>query len=204
MKKIFTVVLAASMMLFATNAFAQMSVGAGYVNSQQKYKAGGISATTALNGFYVGGAYNINIAGGFGIAPGLYYEFLTRSDKSFLGTTGDTKEHYITLPVMFNYGISIAPSVALRLYTGPSFAYGLSSKTVDHITSVDYTTDNYDSSGYERFDVLYGGGIALDINDRFRINAGYDFGLIDRDGNADDKDSSVHRNQLHVGVAYLF
>lgn len=73
MKKVFSFILAASMMLIGTAAIAQPSLGIGYLNSTDKVKSGSTTKTTNLSGFYVGGSYNINLAGSFGVAPGLYY-----------------------------------------------------------------------------------------------------------------------------------
>ena len=68
MKRVFSSILAASMMLIGTAAIAQPSLGIGYLNSTDKVKSGSTTKTTNLNGFYVGGSYNINLAGSFGVA----------------------------------------------------------------------------------------------------------------------------------------
>lgn len=58
MKKVFSFILAASMMLIGTAAIAQPSLGIGYLNSTDKVKSGSTTKTTNLSGFYVGGSYN--------------------------------------------------------------------------------------------------------------------------------------------------
>ena len=64
MKKIVTILSAALLLLAGTNAFAQMSVGAGYVNSTNslKFSKNGDASTTAINGFYAGVGYTIPIS----------------------------------------------------------------------------------------------------------------------------------------------
>ncbi len=201
MKKIIATIAAAAIAMMGVSAFAQISVGAGYLNSPEKLKVNSNTSTVNLNGFYVGGAYNIEIYNGIGMAPGLYFSYLGKKDSNeFL--KGDLNETYLTVPVMFNYGLELAPAAKLSFYAGPSFALGLSSKEKIEAAGISKTIDVYDTDdNYQRFDVLLGVGAALDIQDTFRISVGYDWGAIDRNG---DSAGTLHRNQLHAGVAYLF
>lgn len=63
MKKFVFSALSAALMLIGSNAFAQLSVNAGFTNSALKEKATvakeDIKETTKANGFYFGGDYNI-------------------------------------------------------------------------------------------------------------------------------------------------
>ena len=56
MKKVFSILLAASLMLLGTQAFAQMSVNAGYLNSNRTSKD---SKAASANGAYAGVSFNI-------------------------------------------------------------------------------------------------------------------------------------------------
>lgn len=213
MKKILTTLFAASMMLLGTAAIAQPSIGVGFANSTDYYKASGSQHNTSLSGFYVGGSYNLPLTGSLNVAPGIYYSYLTKSDAgSYLGANvkGDVKEHYLTVPVMFNVGLPISDGIVGRIYAGPSLAYGLASNvkysgsaTLPIIGTVggDKTIDNYDSD-YGRFDIMLGGGVAIEFYDIVRFNVGYDYGLVNR--YTGDGDITRHRAQLNVGVAYLF
>lgn len=59
MKKIFVTVLSAALLLVGTQANAQLSVGAGYLNSAESTAYnGGDPDKDNLNGFYVGVNYN--------------------------------------------------------------------------------------------------------------------------------------------------
>lgn len=199
------------MMLIGTAALAQPSIGVGFVNSTEKTKSGSTSNSTSLNGFTVGASYNINLAGALNVAPGLYYTLLTKSDAdNFLGvldTNVDVTEHYLSVPVMFNAGLPIADGIVGRIYAGPTLAYGLASNTkvkgsVAGI-SADTKINNYDDDyNYGRFDVMLGGGVAVDFFDIVRFNIGYDYGLVNR--YTGDADLTRHRSQLTVGVSYLF
>ena len=79
MKKVYTIVLAAALMLLGTQAKAQLNIGLGYLNSTE------INSQTSdnkeisrygLNGMFVGASYNIEIVNGFGVAPGFYVDVL--------------------------------------------------------------------------------------------------------------------------------
>jgi len=192
MKRFIATLAAAAVAMMGVSAFAQASVGVGYLSSPLKTKVNSTSASTNLNGFYVGADYNIPLISGIGMAPGLYFSYLGHEDSGV-----KTNETYLTVPVMFNYGFEVSPAVRLSAYAGPSFALGLSSNTKYESVK----SNNYDGDGYKQFDVLLGLGLAADINDILRVSLGYDWGAIDRNG---DAVGTLHRNQLHVGVAYLF
>ena len=210
MKKVFSFILAASMMLIGTAAIAQPSLGIGYLNSTDKAKSGSTTKTTNLSGFYVGGSYNINLAGSFGVAPGLYYGLATKSDAdSYFGinTNVDVTEHYLSIPVMFNAGLTFADGIVGRVYAGPSLAYGIASDTKVKGSIAGFSKDtkinNYgDDYHYGRFDVKLGGGVAVEFFDMVRFNVGYDYGLVNR--YTGDGDITRHRSQFNIGVAYLF
>ena len=92
MKKIFAIVLSAAALLMGAQAYAQLSVGAGWLNSTETttVKAGNTSSSAAsnLNGFYAGAQYNINIVSRLGVAPGVYFSglFGKRTDDLWLAT----------------------------------------------------------------------------------------------------------------------
>ena len=58
MKKALSIVLAAGLLLAGTNAFAQISVGAGYSNVTQRIKASGLNKDVTMHGLYAGMDYN--------------------------------------------------------------------------------------------------------------------------------------------------
>lgn len=211
MKRFLSTVLAASMMLIGTAALAQPSIGVGFVNSTDKAKSGSTTTTTNLSGFNVGASYNVNIAGSLNVAPGLYYTLVTKSDAdNLLGvvdTKSDVTEHYLSVPVMFNIGIPFADGIVGRVYAGPTLAYGLASNSKVKVSAAGMSKDtkinNYDEDyDYGRFDVMVGGGVAVDFFDIIRFKVGYDYGLLNR--YTGDADFTRHRSQLTVGVAYLF
>ena len=203
MKKIMTI---AAMLLIGATAFAQIHVGAGYTKGITKTNASDDNGLS--NGFYAGASYNIPIVAGLGIAPGVYYNFLTAKENllSFGSTSLDAtqKEHYINIPVLVNYAFDLG-TVKLFAYGGPTASFGVSSKLRYDVASgsntADKTIDLYDDDyDYSRTDVKLGigGGVQFGC---FQVNVGYDWGMFDRDNSDNGK---LHSNLLHAGVAYIF
>ena len=200
----------------ATSAFAQISVGAGYLANTQKssYTSGSTTTTTTtpLNGFYVGADYTVDLGQGLGVVAGLKGNFLFNKEEGsitipLIGTftgTAKTSEVYLVVPVLANYTYVLGSDLKLFGFAGPSLAYGLSSKVRSTTnTSDDVTiTNNYgDNSDYGKMNLFLGAGVGVDVMNTVRIKAGYDIGLLDRDARDDYK---VNDAQWYVGVAYLF
>lgn len=195
----------------ATSAFAQLSVGAGYLSNTQKYSYTSGSTTTTTptttNGFYVGADYGLDLGQGLGLSAGLKGAFLFGEKTStLLGVSSTTKstEIYLAVPVLANYSYAITNDFKVFAYAGPSVAFGLSSKakTTNNVTDDVTTTDNYgDDSDYGRINVFLGAGIGVDVMNTIRIKAGYDIGLLNR-SSADN--TKINDAQWSVGVAYLF
>ncbi len=202
MKKIFTTILAASMMLVGLNAFAQMSVGAGYVNSDHRgrIKKDADVQTKNLSGFYVGGEYNLDLMQYVSIAPGIQYEFLASKEKEFLGLKSKVTEHYLNVPVNVRFNYPLADDLRLFAFGGPTFSCGLSSKSKSTVGGTEITNDNYKDSDYKRFDVMLGVGVGFEALNAVQVKVGYDWGLLDKDSS----DRILHRNRLYIGVAYMF
>ncbi|MBP5218100.1 MAG: PorT family protein [Bacteroidales bacterium] len=207
MKRFLTTVLAASLMLIGTNAFAQFSVAAGFVNSQTKFDINVLnviktSHNANLHGFYAGASYNIPVGtSGLGVAPGVYFAYMTDKDVDIYVASGDLVESYLEIPLDLNMKFPIADGLNGVIYAGPTFAYGVASKINSGSTTIDLydgTISNY--LDYNRIDVLAGGGIGVEFENMVRFDVGYDFGLLNRGGST----VGVHRNQLHAGVAFLF
>lgn len=204
MKKFFVAAAAALMMLAGTNAYAQLSVGAGYLNStlSAKYdgKAYDAGALGAMNGFYVGGSYNLKF-GEFGIAPGIYYSFLAGSNEVLTVVT-KASEQAINVPINFNYGYNLS-GVRLFAFAGPTFQFGLSSKSKTQ-TNPAIETDFYkDGSNYGRFNIYAGGGLGAELMEQIQITVGFDYGLLNLYTGSDGK-TKEHRYNIKLGLAYLF
>ena len=220
MKKI---IIAVAALAVSVSSFAQVSVGAGYLNSSATQVTTISEGTTntanaSSNGFYVQGLYAYPLASGLDLNAGLKFYWDTRTSTGnvdfggvhFADATAVTKEAYLALPVNVSYGYSINKDVRIFAFAGPTFSLGLSSKTnvttsVLGQTSTD-TIDNYakDDEGnrsYKTGNVFLGGGIGVDLMKMVRVNVSYDFGLVNR--STADK-TKLTENLLSVGVAFLF
>ena len=216
MKRIITTILAASMMLIGTTAFAQASIGAGYLNETNKAVVSNTNVNMgALNGFYAGFGYDVNEGEGFGISTGVYYSYLAGkvSIPSLSFISGDLVEHAINIPVRPGFLVPVGSGIKGFINAGPTFVCGLSS----HIKPLGLDiaeTDNYKHEYLGRFDIMVGGALGLEISDMIRISAGYDLGMLDQfgagikgkneDGSTKDSAFSLKRNRITVGLSFLF
>lgn len=186
MKKIMS--LAAALVLLTTTAMAQASFGIGYMNPTHPIEGG------EMQGFYAGLDYNITLSGNLGLAPGVYYSWAQK--KGEIISSVKFNEQYVSMPLNFNYGLDLAKDLTIRVYAGPTFSYGLSSTEKGEKTGGE--VNNYSKyTNYKNFDILIGGGVAFDYAQQFRINLGYNYGIMDRN-------AAYKRSYLHMGIAYLF
>ena len=203
MKRIITLVAAVVMMAFATNSFAQMSVGAGYLHAGDQVTLKGLEAVeVGMNGAYAGVSYNLPISDLIGVTPGLYYSFLYTKDSAFEGALGaKVIEHFVNVPVYFNVGFDISDNARFFVFAGPTVQLGLSSKATATVLGQSVDVDRYEAGGYSRTNVLLGGGLGLNLG-RFQITAGYDHGMF----NLDTEDDGTKRIKRYAkaGIAYLF
>ena len=216
MKKFFATLLAASLMFAATDAFAQLSAGAGYLNATETTTYTNNNTTTSekaqYNGFYVGAQYDMPIpaVSGLGIAAGAYANFYfgkNHSDGLFGLGAGTTTSSDITLniPVNATFGFDIAGDTNVFAYAGPTFQFGLVNKStfvLDSNSSNSTTTDNFagNSPNRNRFNLLIGGGFGAQVSG-IRITIGVDQSLLNY-LTADNYTGS--RFQIKLGVGYAF
>lgn len=191
MKKLFLSILVAA--LTAVCASAQLYVGAGYSYSPTASKAGKITERFDRNGFYIQAGYGLNVGKHLGIVPGLEYEVVTKTEN-------DVKqpEQYLNIPVKVTYGFSLGNIVELGAFVAPTFSMGLTSKAKVDDTSLDmYGEDGF----YKRGDFRVGLGVYCDLIEKVRINLNYNFGVVNR---SKVDDTTMRRNGVQLGVAYLF
>ena len=199
MKKIVTI-LSALVLLAGTNAFAQMSVGAGYLSSTEVVKSGSSSSERApMNGFYVGFGYTTPITANISFTPGVYFGMATKNNSgSIYGLLVEKRQDsFINVPLHFSFNAPLGSGLAFFAYAGPSVSFAVSSQAINGSTKTELLSDDYN----KRLDVMIGGGLGLKFNDMLRFQVGYDMGMLNR---ANSDNYSVTRNQLTAGVAFLF
>ena len=193
------------MMLAGTQAFAQMSVNAGYINSTLKTN----NVSDNANGAFAGVSFNVPISGGLAIAPGVYYSMLTSKETANIGSifsgSGTFMEHAINVPVYLNYGFDLASDSKLFLFGGPTLQYGLAS-TFKYDANVagfsgSTTVNNYDDEDFNRANVYLGAGMGFQIS-AIQITLGYDYGMMNQ--YKGDNAAPCHRSNLKLGVGFIF
>ena len=213
---------AALLLAGATAAFAQFHLGAGYYGeySTASWKDGDIKHRESgiLNGFYLGGSYNIAFDGveGLGIAPGAYFTFVGGHRWEGL-EWGYNHRTAIDIPVHITYSHDLGPG-AIFGYAGPAFNVGLGYKRSvkwynDESGKYEKLTYNYykikhleDEGVFHRFDCKLGLGVGYRW-EHLAADFGWDFGLINQYRNEIRKapgKNKAHIHSFHVGVAYVF
>lgn len=216
MKKFCTLVLSAAMFFAATDAFAQLSIGVGYLNSTftSSYN-GNQQDKEPTNGLYMGAGFDLPILGeNLILTPGLYLSLLTGKEQaSILGIVNlqsKFTEVAINLPVYVSYGLEMGYA-RMFIYGGPTFQYGISSKykvdataaTVLGVIAGDGVIDNYKEADQSPFNIYLGGGLGADLNDKLRVTIGFDYGLLNL-YKGEIENTKYNRYNFKLGVGYLF
>lgn len=223
MKKILTSVLAASLMLLGTQAYAQLVVGAGYLHNIENYKTTegkSYADPVHLNGFYVGASYNIELGSYFGVAPGFYVDMLFQSKNKADGGTiagvllsGSVAYNYtevaLNVPVNFTFKIPVGDNADFFAFAGPTFQYGVMARSTFHsaanIGPIHFSDgevyNHYGDKGDSKpFNILLGGGVGVEVGD-IQFLIGYDHSLLnsDKSGNI-----VTGRHQIKAGINFAF
>ena len=212
------IAIAAALVLFGTQAFAQFSVGAGYINSTQSGKYKDIQGnwqknknTIDLNGAYVGANYTIDLGdlvNGLGITPGVYFTLLAGKDKDI--TTLSYTDVAANVPININYGFDLTGAFKLFAYAGPIFQLGIIRTGVDSSanpkTTVNYYKDQTVAGvvvgkAHNRFNIYLGGGLGFEVNDQIQVILGYNHSLMNL---YQEENAKAARSQITVGVGYKF
>ena len=189
MKKAFLFVVLATLLLSATRAQAQLGFHAGYAPQTFSISANSITADMSagrMHGFFGGVHYSRSVLGGLGF---------TAAAQIRLNSATVSTEEYITqdwqfladVPLLLNFGFTVANKLTLGAFAGPMLSYGISytQKTTDAETfEVITTTDRYGTSvpavALKRFEAAAVGGVFLKFRS-FALFGGYRLGLNDID-----------------------
>lgn len=228
-KKLLCCVAACLCMTMAS--YGQVGVQIGFNQSIERTKVGSdgkFESKPGLNGFKAGVFYEHNFKYGLGMYYGANYSFLHHQSKwkgignGWFSRT-QTTAHHLDIPVHFQYKLSIATDTYLMAYAGPTFALGLGGKEAvstknglpEHNPLFQLNTTSYDiykrdanNDGFadlQRFDLLLSVGLGLQYKN-IQVKGGYDFGMLNRYGNAyiDGSRWFDRRNEWSVKVSYLF
>lgn len=207
MKKVFAIVLAAALLLMGTQAFAQIRIGAGYLNSAERTISGNTTDKADLNGFYAGFHYNLNIVAGFGVAVGLYADMLfSQREDTFwvISGKGNFSELDLNLPIHLNYNFPLTRDFSIFAYAGPTLQYGIFRKYKYTATAGSAretaTYDYYKDGDSKPFNVYLGGGAGFQAGN-IQVILGYDHSLINM---IERNNAKQNRGMIKIGVGFAF
>lgn len=189
MKKVFSFVAVAAMMLFAGKAYAQMTIHLGYAPVTYTTTYNNNDSKMEMDGFFVGANYNVNLTGDLNVGIGADFRYNTRTNAagaSVFGVVATSKttgtQMLIDIPVLFNYGLSLTKDLRVSAFAGPTFSLALSGKTTSEgaiagwggSTEMDWYGDN---SNRNKFDIGLAFGLNLGYR-QYRLFGGYNMGLL--------------------------
>ena len=191
MKKILSIILG---VFICTQAFAQVSVNAGYLNATIRSGESGYSYKVNGNGFYAGVAYELKLNNYRQISfePGLNFNLTSYNFGDGIKGT----EYFISAPLHFKYAIPVSNEVDFFVSAGPTLLCTVGGKMEANYAGLSYS----ESSSGGDFDIPIGVEIGALLSNKVKLVAGYDFGLINQSAN----DYRVTRNFLHIGIGYIF
>ena len=205
MKKVTLFIAAAFVMLFASNAQAQLGVNIGYAPQTTTTVSGNSSSTSDLNGMFAGVNYNHILSGNIGISFGgqVRYNFKTTT-TSILSATETTKQTQILIdvPVLFNFAIPMGSDARIALFAGPVFSYALKGNTnvSENVLNTSNDINWYgEKSNNSQLDLMGAVGAALEFQ-TFRLFGGYRLGFLDLDKRDNVKSTT---SGIFVGLGYL-
>ncbi len=142
-------------------------------------------------------------------------------------------EHMLNIPIQFKYTFDIVPVFGVYVFAGPTLSLGLAATNKMSVTgsflsqtiggSVTYnaysgkfkseelseeivnTVNQYmPQSQMNRFDVLMGGGIGLDLLKFITVKGGFDYGLMNRYKGDLAEAGTLNRMQYYISVGIKF
>ncbi|MBQ1936994.1 MAG: porin family protein [Bacteroidales bacterium] len=197
MRKIFFII---ATIAISTSAFAQIGVGAGYVDQTTKTTIKSNSSTRHSNGFRAGAEFTTHLGAGFSIAPSAYYMYLS-SREEITGGHVDIAQNIISLPFNVQYHLPLWGDVDMFAFAGTRLNYTISSETSTQQPKIRTTVNNFDNQNLKRWEMGLGFGVGFDIIDMIRLKMGYDFGYTDMN---EDNDIKVTNSGFNVSLAFLF
>lgn len=217
MKKQFFLLLAALLLLPEASAFAQFFADAGYIHAMeiQYNKNTKTSTNNSYDGAYAGGKFHIDLSSvtdGLALEPGVNMAYLF-GKYDYFRDNDIINEYEITLNVPLHalYALEPSPDFKLYAYAGPTFQYGIWNRGVDGDDNPAMIYNNYKTimlpgaprnmAARNRFNVLLGVGVGMEISERVRIGAGYDFGALNL---STDPSLRLLRHQFEISAGYFF
>lgn len=194
MKKLFTVLAVAVMILLAGKANAQITLHAGYQNASYdlKWNYEGESGTESVNlgGVYAGATYDIDLGmASIYLTPGAELSYCSYKPSY----EGAESLDQIDLRVRFwaRWNKNLTEEMVLGVFAGPALNVGLSGKVYD---------SNY--GGLKKVDLGLTFGAQLRYN-RIGFEIGYNLGLLNRVPSDYAGNESIKFKTLLIGLNFI-
>lgn len=181
----------------------------------------------SLDGFYVGAKYGISLYGiteGLSLKPGANVSFLFGKEEGITDVMSlDSKTTVVdvalNIPLHVEYAYEVSPDFKISAFAGPTFQCGLLNRAIDGDQNPSYIYNQYktvphgiryvnelgvvdeDLPARNRINLYLGLGVGFEIAEKVQVNFGFDFGVLNL--SSGDK-FKIHRNQLKVGLGYIF
>ena len=146
----------------------------------------------ALPGFRVAGAVEVDLLGPLYIAPGVAFQ----QNRSKAGDNTTTL-NYINVPINLGLRVGLGDNMTVSLEGGPSFSYGISSKT-----TAEEAIDYFKNGGLKRYDTGVNASAAVHFN-KLYVRLGSDIGLTNIYKNKESKES-LKNASFYLGVGLRF
>jgi len=192
--------IAAVAMMFSGNKMsAQTSIGfyngaRSYVTTEDNEKVDDKSDAAFVGGLSL--ERNSRLGRFLGFSAGADIGIAAKND--FMVKDDILLETYLDIPLRLKIFIPLGKAVDLSIFAGgvPSICLSSNTKTGD-----EDPRKNLSDDGYQRFDVMIGGGVGLDIIKHIKLAASLDAGLLDR-----QKPDLIeyHSGVVKFTVAYIF
>ena len=201
----------AAALLLGWQAQAQIIVGGGYIHTLEKVRFSQENMSPengGLNGIYVGANYYYSlddVLDGLALVPGANVSMLMGHHWSYKDV--EERELALNIPLAAGYTYPINDYLSLFGQTGLSLQIALSHKIQDKqgTTYSLLVKDNKFGESRGRFNLYWGIAGGVQLNEKVRIDLGWDLGLVNLNTHrADNNISRVSRSYLHLGVAFLF
>jgi len=195
MKRI--LVIAAALLCGVVAQAQNLSLEAGYANVSYKgsfevFSTKYNKASTA-NGFYFGVGYEHAFTDIFSLATGLQFVYAGSKQNGV-----NYNDFDLILPVDAKVYLPFGSAVKGFLFAGPALKCGLLSQAKVDTISYDYYSDLLN-----RFQLLLGGGVGLEVNNTVAIKVSYNYGVLNLLKNA-DKTTKLNNAIIEAGFVVRF
>lgn len=207
MKKVLILVAA---LFVGIQAHAQLQADGGYQHIFEIARQGDQSETDGWDGLFVGARYNIRLSSlvdGLSVQPGLNFSFAWSGNSNIKNVYA--RNIAINIPVHVAYTYAVTSDFKVIGFAGPTLQFGLLNQVVnktDNPTTYtnlykQYTVAGTTVAARTPFNFYLGLGAGFVLLERFTLNAGIDFGLLNLTTGTGYK---INWNVLKVGVGYIF